>query len=128
MAEKKKRLAKKEREQLEKLGMSAAEDLEGLRKELMEAAPPWEQIAPEELRRIEDAGELMAARAESYYYGYMRAVSGSDVGTQAAGAIVGAVVGSTVGTVVGQIVGKKLDKTINIRDLVTSDITRRGGS
>ncbi len=115
-------------EKLEKLGAAHASDTTELREELLDNAPPWEEIAPEELKRLEETGELMAARAESYYYGYIRTSAGSGVEPQAAGAIVGAVVGSTVGTVVGQIVGKKLDKTLNVHDLVIRDRIRDVGS
>ncbi len=117
-------ISDEEKDILDEMGFKSGEEVAKLRDKMIENAPPWEEIAPAELKQIEESGQLMAARAESYYYGYMRSVAGVD---PQASAIVGAVVGSTVGTVVGQIVGKKLDKSVNVRDMVVRDVIMRGG-
>ncbi|MGB3211847.1 MAG: hypothetical protein WBB19_14180 [Desulforhopalus sp.] len=98
-------------------------EIQALIKELNSMAPPFEELAQEEIEDIQKTGKLLATKAEAYYFGYLKA-AGRGIGPQADGSIVGAVVGSTVGTVVGQIVGKKLDSSINVRDLVINPALR----
>lgn len=94
-------------------------DVHLLVEELKKMAPPLEILADEEIESIEKASKILAAKAESYYLGYLRAQAqpGGEV-ADAGVTILAATTGSVVGTVVGQIVGKKLDKTVNIREHV----------
>jgi len=94
-------------------------DTEKLIEELKKLAPPLEILADDEIESIEKASKVLAAKAESYYLGYLRGQVGPGGEVADAGVtIVAATAGSVVGTVVGQIVGKKLDKAVNIREQV----------
>lgn len=102
------------------------EEAQRLIKELTEKAPPFEELAEEEIVRIQEQGDMLAAKAQAYYMGYMRAVPG--YGDQAADAgvtIVAATVGSVVGTTAGQIVGKKMDGSVNLREQVINPAYRK---
>ena len=87
--------------------------------ELKDNQPPLEILAKEEVETIEKAGRILAAKAESYYLGYLKgqASAGGEV-ADAGVTIVAATAGSAVGTVVGQIVGKKMGGAINIHEQI----------
>ena len=94
-------------------------DPKELVEELKKLAPPLEVLADEEVEEIEKATRVLAAKAESYYLGYLRGQVGPGGEVADAGVtIIAATTGSVVGTVVGQIVGKKLDKAVNLREQV----------
>lgn len=104
--------------------IEASEEYKALVRDIKKNAPPLEVLAPEEIASIEEACKVLAAKAESYYLGYMR--GNMDAGGEVADAgvtIVASTAGAAVGTAVGQIVGKKMDGAINTREHVINPET-----
>lgn len=99
--------------------IASDKELQAFISELEANAPPLEILGKDEVEAIEKSGKILAAKAESYYLGYMQGTK-VPVGevADAGVTIVAAAAGSAVGTVVGQVVGKKMGSEINAKFLI----------